>query len=265
MAFLKFPQPNFDKQRHIFIETAMYAGNAAVYSCNIHKKGEQMQYQSVTSDIQTNDQTNTVTLTGTVTTEPTQDNQFYLSVPRLSGMADSIPIVMSEELANTGPDLVKGQLVRISGQFQSYNKIVGDRSKLMLTVCAQRISAVTSDLGRTQGPPLHTSHLSPTEDNPNQINITGYICKAPIYRTTPFNREIADLLIAVNRTPTKSDYLPAIAWGRNARFSKNLLVGEKVSISGRIQSREYQKRFDDGTIETRTAFEVSINSIERAP
>jgi len=225
-----------------------------------------MQHETATSD----NQTNNVTLTGTITTEVTQDNQFYLSVPRLSGMADNIPIVLSEEIADK-TTITPGQTVSIKGQFHSHNKIVGDRSKLMLCVYAEHMAEE-----RLRDDTPYADH------NPNLIEITGYICKAPIYRTTPFNREIADLLIAVNRMPIKSDfdtrnasyertsrsaasdYLPAIAWGRNARFSKNLLVGEKVSISGRIQSREYQKRLDDGTVETRTAFEVSINSIARS-
>jgi single-stranded DNA-binding protein len=103
----------------------------------------------------------------------------------------------------------------------------------------------------------------PNEDNPNAIELTGYLCKAPIYRTTPFNREIADLLIAVNRAPQTSDYIPCIAWGRNARMAKSMFIGDRIFIGGRIQSREYQKRFEDGSIETRVAFEVSINQLFR--
>ena len=97
--------------------------------------------------------------------------------------------------------------------------------------------------------------------NPNSIVLSGYICKPPVYRTTPFNREIADLLIAVNRSYNKSDYIPAIAWGRNARFVKNLAVGDKIALSGRIQSREYQKKQPDDSMVTMTAYEVSVSKL----
>jgi single-stranded DNA-binding protein len=97
--------------------------------------------------------------------------------------------------------------------------------------------------------------------NPNSIVLTGYVCKQPVYRTTPFNREIADILIAVNRSYNKSDYIPCIAWGRNARFAKNLSVGEKIAVCGRIQSREYQKRVTDDEIKVLTAYEVSISKL----
>ena len=100
-----------------------------------------------------------------------------------------------------------------------------------------------------------------TGKNPNSIVLSGYICKPPVYRTTPFNREIADLLIAVNRSYNKSDYIPAIAWGRNARFVKNLSVGDRVALSGRIQSREYQKKQPDESFVTMTAYEVSISKL----
>ena len=209
-----------------------------------------MQYQTSPQLTQTHTShdTNEVTLIGTVHTEPSPTGDFHLSVKRLSGMADIIPITLSEEANTFSPPVTQGATVEIRGHFHSYNKIVGDRSKLMLTVYAREI--------------LETDDQ--TAANPNNIEMTGYICKAPIYRTTPFNREIADLLIAVNRTVNKSEYIPAIAWGRNARFAKNLLIGERVHISGRIQSREYQKRFDDGTIETRTAYEVSVCNLMRA-
>jgi single-stranded DNA-binding protein len=97
--------------------------------------------------------------------------------------------------------------------------------------------------------------------NPNNIALLGYICKPPIYRTTPFNREIADVLIAVNRAYNKSDYIPCIAWGRNARFVKNLTVGEKIAISGRIQSREYQKKLSETETKLMTAYEVSVSKL----
>ena len=97
--------------------------------------------------------------------------------------------------------------------------------------------------------------------NPNQIEITGYVCKEPIYRTTPFKREIADVLIAVNRSFNKSDYLPCIAWGRNAKYVSTLNVGDKLEMVGRIQSRVYQKRIDENTVEEKVAYEISLNKI----
>ena len=100
------------------------------------------------------------------------------------------------------------------------------------------------------------------KENPNVIEITGYVCKEPVFRTTPFNREISDVLLAVNRSYNKSDYLPCIAWGRNARYCQNLAVGENVKIWGRIQSRQYEKKFDDGTSEIRRAYEVSVSKME---
>lgn len=203
---------------------------------------------------------NRVYLSGRISGDPVFSHEvfgegFYemnMSIDRLSGAADTIPVTMSERLL-TDAKVYVGKQVEIKGQFRSYNKLIGERSKLMLTVFAREIE------GYNQNPNSLLSH----SENPNVIELTGYICKPPIYRTTPFNREICDILVAVNRAYNKSDYIPAIAWGRNARFAKNMLVGEKVHINGRIQSREYQKRLDDGTAETRTAFEVSINKISR--
>ncbi len=160
-------------------------------------------------------------------------------VKRLSGQADILPVTVSERLI-ADKDLKVGVTMNALGQFRSYNKLVDGKSKLMLTVFVREL--------------LDDAPLK----NPNSIVLTGYICKQPIYRTTPFNREIADLLIAVNRSYNKSDYIPCIAWGRNARFAKNLGVGEKIAISGRIQSREYQKKIADDDIRTLTAYEVSI-------
>ena len=129
------------------------------------------------------------------------------------------------------------------GQFRSYNKLEGGRSRLMLTVFVRELLAPV-----------------PTQ-NPNSIVLSGYICKPPVYRTTPFNREIADLLLAVNRAYNKSDYIPCIAWGRNARFVQNLKVGDRVALSGRIQSREYVKRLSETQSVTMTAYEVSVSKL----
>lgn len=175
--------------------------------------------------------------------------ELRLSVDRLSSMADIIPITISERLLNDHKIEV-GSVIGIKGQFRSYNKLVGDRSKLMLTVFVREV--------------LHPARDSSVSfENPNVIELTGYICKTPVYRTTPFNREICDILVAVNRAYNKSDYIPAIAWGRNARFAKGMAVGEKINLTGRIQSREYQKRLDDDSVETRVAYEISINRISR--
>ena len=168
--------------------------------------------------------------------------EMYVLVKRLSGQGDILPVTVSERLI-TDRDLKVGVTINALGQFRSYNKLVDGKSKLMLTVFVREL---LSD--------------APVR-NPNNIVLTGYICKPPVYRTTPFNREIADILIAVNRSYNKSDYIPCIAWGRNARFAKNLAVGEKIAVSGRIQSREYQKRVTDDDVRTMTAYEVSISKL----
>ena len=193
---------------------------------------------------------NKVYLRGRIETEPEFSHSVYgegfyevnLSVSRLSDYCDIIPITMSERLL-IDDNFKKGKEIAIKGQFRSYNKVVGDKSKLMLTVFVRELV----DIDETK--------------NPNMIELSGYVCKKPIYRTTPFKREIGDILLAVNRAYNKSDYLPCIAWGRNARFIKNIEVGEKVSVIGRIQSREYQKKLDDETVETRVAYEVSVGKI----
>ena len=193
---------------------------------------------------------NRVFLSGRVAREPQYSHElfgegfyeFYLEVKRLSGQTDVLPVTVSERIMN-GADLTEGALVALSGQFRSYNKLENGKSRLMLTVFVREI------VEETEG------------KNPNGILLSGYICKPPVYRTTPFNREIADVLIAVNRAYNKSDYIPCIAWGRNARFVRNLSVGDKVAISGRIQSREYQKKLSETEVKTMTAYEVSVSKL----
>ncbi len=163
-------------------------------------------------------------------------------VKRLSGQADVLPVTISERLIED-KDLKVGSTINALGQFRSYNKLVEGKSKLMLTVFIRELVSY------------------PVIKNPNSIVLVGYVCKPPVYRTTPFNREIADVLIAVNRSYNKSDYIPCIAWGRNARFAKNIAVGEKVALSGRIQSREYQKKISETQTKTLTAYEVSISKL----
>ena len=171
---------------------------------------------------------------------------FTMDIPRLSGIYDSIKIMVSERLTSDVP-LLSGDRVKIIGQFRSYNSSENGANRLILTVFARDILKDGFD-----------------EENPNSIYLNGYICKQPVYRTTPFGRELTDMLLAVNRTYNKSDYIPVIAWGRNARFCKNLNVGDNVRIRGRIQSREYQKKLDDDEIITKTAYEVSVSKLEVA-
>lgn len=168
--------------------------------------------------------------------------EFFVKVPRLSGQADILPVTVSERLIQDGM-LAKGKTLCAVGQFRSYNKIENTKSRLMLTVFIRELVDDYAD------------------KNPNSILLSGYICKPPVYRTTPFNREIADVLIAVNRAYNKSDYIPCIAWGRNARFVKNLRVGDRIAVSGRIQSREYQKRLSETEVKTMTAYEVSVSKL----
>lgn len=193
---------------------------------------------------------NIVELWGKITTEPkythsVMDEKFYefiLEVPRLSDSSDLIPVTISEKLFGEY-SLEINSIIAISGQFRSYNKLENGKSKLMLTVFVREMQEVD------------------TTKNPNVITLIGYVCKSPIYRTTPFKREITDILVAVNRAYNKSDYIPAIAWGRNARFSKSLDIGSKVKIEGRIQSRIYQKKLSETEIENKTAYEISITKI----
>ena len=169
--------------------------------------------------------------------------EFLIKIKRLSDSFDIIPVTISERLMEDGKVEV-GNLIAISGQFRSYNKLEDNKSKLMLTIFVREFIDLDKKV------------------EPNQIEITGFLCKEPIYRTTPFNREICDVLLAVNRSYNKSDYIPCIAWGRNARFIKNCKIGEKIKVIGRIQSREYQKRIDDSNnFVTKVAYEVSLNKI----
>lgn len=171
---------------------------------------------------------------------------FNLEVPRLSGNEDIIPITISERLiANF--DLTIGRKVVVEGQFRSYNSYENERNRLVLTVFAKDI----------------IDYKEEQEENvSNEVVLNGYVCKKPIYRKTPFGREISDILLAVNRAYNKSDYIPCIAWGRNARFCENMEVGTEVKVVGRVQSRTYEKKFEDGRTEQRVAYEVSIGSLE---
>ena len=192
---------------------------------------------------------NVLKLCGVIESAPVLDHevfgeQFYrmeLKVPRLSGTYDLLPVTVSERLMEG--EVAPGMQIGISGQLRSYNKVIGGSGRLLLTAFAQQLE--TPD--ETQ--------------NPNTVQLTGAICKPPSFRTTPFGREIADLMLAVNRSFGKSDYIPCIAWGRTARYAATLQVGDKLCIQGRFQSREYQKQMPDGNVINRIAYEVSISRL----
>ena len=206
---------------------------------------------------------NFLTLFGEVTGEKKFSHEIYgetfyifnLKVNRLSGNADIIPITVSERLA-TDDMLMAGTHLLVKGQFRSYNSYENERNRLVLTVFAKDIEKVEVHEDDDENEMVSKEMVT------NEVVLIGFICKPPIYRQTPFGREIADVLLAVNRAYNKSDYIPSIAWGRNARFCQNLEVGTKVKIVGRVQSRTYEKTFEDGTVETRVAYEVSIGSLE---
>ncbi|MBP9920486.1 MAG: single-stranded DNA-binding protein [Proteiniclasticum sp.] len=174
--------------------------------------------------------------------------EFYtglFSVNRLSDSKDILNITISKKLLPENDSLLE-QYTKITGQLRSYNKVVGSKNKLLLTVFARDL----------EFPELHA-------EEPNLIELTGYICKNPIYRMTPFGREITDLLLAVNRQFNKTDYIPVIAWGRNAKYTKNMQVGDMLKITGRLQSRGYTKTYPDGRTEDKIAYEVSSSSIQK--
>lgn len=196
---------------------------------------------------------NYLRLNGILTDNPVYGHEvfgekFYyatLSVPRLSGAEDLLPVTLSERLME-GTKLEIGAPLSIEGQLRSYNKVIDGQGRLLITGFAQRLLDPESD------------------ENPNQVQLTGALCKLPSYRTTPFGREIADLMLAVNRAYGKSDYIPCITWGRTARFASHLKVGDKVTLLGRFQSREYQKQLADGSVISKTAYEVSVGRLTMA-
>ncbi len=167
--------------------------------------------------------------------------------------------------------LQDGTKLLIKGQFRSYNSYENEKNKLILTVFAKDIEKLDENEETENEEIAENEELTAEEARErafrkdyitNEVVLVGYICKTPVYRQTPFGREIADLLLAVNRAYNKSDYIPSIAWGRNARFCQNLEVGTEVKIVGRVQSREYEKKLEDGTVLKKVAYEVSIGSLE---
>ena len=198
---------------------------------------------------------NQVTIMGKVATEFSFSHEvfgegFYMvevEVKRLSNSEDRIPLMISERLIDVTQDYT-GEYIMVHGQFRSYNRHEEQKNHLVLSVFVREISFMEEE---------------PDGTKTNSIWLDGYICKEPIYRKTPLGREIADLLLAVNRPYGKSDYIPCICWGRNARYASGFEVGEHVQLLGRIQSREYVKRISDTETEKRVAYEVSVSKLEK--
>lgn len=163
---------------------------------------------------------------------------------RLSGACDAIPVTVSERLIDVTQNYI-GQYVCVSGQFRSYNRHYEMKNRLVLSVFARELEFAEKLM-----------------DDVNQIFLDGYICREPIYRKTPLGREITDMIVAANRSYGKSDYIPCVSWGRNAKYASGLEVGSRIRICGRIQSRQYVKKLDGGSAEERTAYEVSVSKME---
>lgn len=170
----------------------------------------------------------------------------YIKVERLSESYDIIPLMISERLLDVEQDY-RGKVIEVLGQFRSYNRHEANHNRLVLSVFAREVNI---------------SQAENADIKPNHIYLAGYICKNPVYRKTPLGREIADLLVAVNRPYGKSDYIPCICWGRNARYAEKFQVGEHIQLWGRIQSREYQKKISETESERRIAYEVSVSKLE---
>ncbi len=202
--------------------------------------------------------TNKVKIIGKVVGEKEFSHEMYgekfytieLEVSRLSDQSDILPATVSERLL-VDHDLVENDYIVLEGQLRSYNRYIDGRNRLILTIFTRNLYV-----------PETEEELKELLRTPNEIYLDGFVCKDPIYRTTPFGREITDLLLAVNRPYNKSDYIPSIAWGRNARFCETLGVGDHIKLWGRIQSRDYQKKCEDGEVLNRVAFEVSVSKLE---
>ena len=174
--------------------------------------------------------------------------KFYnmkIKINRLSDSFDILPMTVSERLLQD-IDLDKQNLVNVVGQLRSYNKTLNNKNRLVLTVFVREIKSIDEE-----------------NKDPNSIFLDGYVCKEPVYTKTPLGREITDLLLAINRPYNKSDYIPSIVWGRNAKFAKNLKVGDRIQLWGRVQSREYEKKIDENNVVKKMAYEVSISKIKK--
>ena len=193
--------------------------------------------------------TNQLSLTGVIMENPQFDHEVFgeaffrtvLSVPRLSGAFDLLPLTISERLM--GEDFQQGATVAIGGQLRSYNKVMGGAGRLLLTAFAQHLRPVDE------------------EENPNTVFLSGALCKPPVYRRTPLGREICDVMLAVPRPYRRTDYIPCILWGKNAQEAADALPGAKLRVTGRLQSRDYVKVVD-GVSQTRTAYELSVTQAE---
>lgn len=199
-------------------------------------------------------QQNTVSVFGKVISEPVLSHTAYgedfytfdLEVKRLSEAADIVPVLISKKLM---ADVAVGNHIKIDGQMRTYNKIDNKARKLMIYVFVLDIAPMTEE------------EANASKDPNNVVKITGFLCKDPIYRTTPFGREISDMLVAVNRSYHKSDYIPCIAWGRNAKYAKSFKTGQQVEITARFQSREYRKKDEAGNMTTKCAYELSVLNV----
>ena len=197
---------------------------------------------------------NKVTIMGEVVSEFTFSHEIYgegfylvdILVPRLSDSADQIPLMVSERLLDVKQDY-RGEKIKVTGQFRSYNRHEERKNKLVLSVFVREWEFIDE---------VERSEMT------NHIELDGFICKEPIYRKTPLGREIADILLAVNRPYGKSDYIPCISWGRNARYANEFQVGSRCKVIGRIQSREYMKKLSEDEVEKRVAYEVSVSKLE---
>ena len=197
---------------------------------------------------------NKVTIMGEVVSEFTFSHEIYgegfylvdILVPRLSDSADQIPLMVSERLLDVKQDY-RGEKIKVTGQFRSYNRHEERKNKLVLSVFVREWEFIEE---------VERSEMT------NHIELDGFICKEPIYRKTPLGREIADILLAVNRPYGKSDYIPCISWGRNARYANEFQVGSRCKVIGRIQSREYMKKLSEDEVEKRIAYEVSVSKLE---
>lgn len=203
--------------------------------------------------MENNNQNNYIKVSGMVVSEPTPSHEVYgeefynfnIECTRLSDVKDTLPVTISNRLFDPS-DIKVGNYIEINAQIRSYNYYSEGKTHLILTIFVKDLC----------------EKVDLSENDKNDVKLNGYICKPPVYRTTPFGREIADVLLAVNRAYNKSDYIPIICWGRNARFVSKLEVGSNIAVSGRMQSRIYHKKIDEENVVEKTAYEVSISKIE---
>lgn len=168
--------------------------------------------------------------------------QGMMEVERLSGTIDYIPVVVHEKLAETLPKLL-GELVEVIGQISTCNRAIDGKTRLIVDLYAYSINVI--------------------KDAPhgNEVVLRGTVCKDPIFRVTPKGREICDLMLAVSRPNGRASYIPCVIWGREAREARSVNIGDVLEVHGRFQSRVYDKQYEDGTVESRTTYEVSVAKV----